>query len=133
MTVKSITTRDKKLIADWFIKNINTKQELSEMFHTSIRTIERVLIEEGVLDTPSPRVTPMIRAYMQVLANHDLSPEQLDEVLTNHKYPYRAVQGYMHQCSAGQIAGILYKRFMGKPTQRPLQLLSSLSDAKKHF
>lgn len=132
MTVKSIQPRDKSLIAMWYSNGMNTKQELAEIFQTSTRTVERVLIEEGVIQAPTPRITPRIRAYMQVLAEHDLTPEQLDEVLTNHKYPYRAVQGYLHQCTAGQIAGMLYQRFLGKPKQPLLQLTSEQANAQTH-
>ena len=100
MTIKCLTEVRKILIVAWYQRRLMTQKELSVHFGVSERTINRVLIEAGVA-TAVPRLQGEAYQAMQILKKHNISVNELDEVLTGQLYA-KAEQQYQSYATQPQ-------------------------------
>ena len=85
MTVQCLTNLQKNVIVVQYIqKNYNLK-ELAKQYHTSERTINRVLIEVGVA-TPVARIQGEAYTVMQLLKEHGVDLPRLKQMLSDRVF-----------------------------------------------
>lgn len=100
MTVKCITSDDKKRIAGYFVAKVNTQCELAKSFKTSERTIHRVLVEAGIATTV-PRIKGEAYQVMQLLKKHDIPVDELETYLIlAKKQMVDILEGYAQEAFA---------------------------------
>ena len=81
MTVKCLFQESKSLIITLYSTGNWQQKALAVEFNTSPRTINRVLVEAGLL-TAVPRIQAEAYTVMQVLKKHGVDPSKLDQTLS---------------------------------------------------
>lgn len=81
MPIKSLTDAQKTCIIEVYQDKNLTQKEIAQCMGTSQRTINRVLVEAGLL-TPVPRIQAEAYTVMQVLKKHGIDPSKLDQTLS---------------------------------------------------
>lgn len=114
MTVKHLTNTQKFTIAQLYTNKTLNQKQLAFSYRTSARTINRVLIEAGLL-TPVAQLKADAYNVMQVLKKHGIDPSKLDQVMsfaeniTTHK-----VQTFLMTLTAQQTSDLFYSTAMLK-------------------
>ena len=81
MTIKCLNQLQKDNIVGLYNQKLLNQKELAVEFNTSKRTINRVLVEAGLL-TAVPRIQAEAYTVMQVLKKHGIDPSKLDQTLS---------------------------------------------------
>lgn len=125
MTVKSINTVQKNTICSWYSGKLRNQKELATEFNTSERTINRVLIEAGLL-TPVAQLKADAYNVMQVLKKHGIDPSKLDQVLTAAYRPapptQESVAEYLYDAKREEITELFYTAMMNRALDSQLAL-----------
>jgi Zn-dependent peptidase ImmA (M78 family) len=80
MTVKCLNEQQKNDIEVAYLNNYQNQKELAAMYGVSDRTINRVLVERGLL-TPTERWTVEQQTILNIVRQHRLSVGRLIEAL----------------------------------------------------
>lgn len=125
MTVKSVPQLSKdKIIMHYKNKSLNQKC-LALAFDTSERTINRVLIEAGLL-TPVAQLKADAYNVMQVLKKYNIDPSKLDQVLTAAYRPapptQESVAEYLYDAKREEITELCYTAMMNRALDSQLAL-----------
>jgi hypothetical protein len=91
MTVKCLTTIQKGLVVNYFHRKLYNQTELAKMYNTSTRTIHRILVEAGVATTV-PRIQGEAHKAMQLLKKHNLTVEDLEQLLASHQMQLQQIR-----------------------------------------
>lgn len=125
MTVKAVSQLSKdKIIMYYKNKSLNQKN-LALAFDTSERTINRVLIEAGLL-TPVAQLKADAYNVMQVLKKYNIDPSKLDQVLTAAYRPapptQESVAEYLYDAKREEITELFYTAMMNRARDSQLAL-----------
>ena len=117
MTVKSLTNTKKTAIIEVYKSKTLNQKEIATGFNTSERTINRVLIEAGLL-TPVAQLKADAYNVMQVLKKYNIDPSKLDQVLTAAYRPapptQESVAEYLYDAKREEITELFYTAMMNK-------------------
>lgn len=114
MTVKCLSAEIKDQIARHYASGGWQQKELAKAFNTSERTINRVLIEVGLL-TPVARLKADAYNAMQVLKKYDIDPSQLDIVLCRvESITKHEVQTFLLTLTDTETSELFYNTAMAK-------------------
>ena len=124
MTVKSLTnTKNTAIIEVYKSKTMNQK-ELATEFNTSERTINRVLIEAGLL-TPVAQLKADAYNVMQVLKKHGIDPSKFEQTLaTGYALPITQEQvvEYLYDLPHEDVTQLFYDAMMNRALDSQLAL-----------
>ena len=124
MTVKSLNTVQKNTICAWYQGKLRNQKELATEFNTSERTINRVLIEAGLL-TPVAQLKADAYNVMQVLKKHGIDPSKFEQTLaTGYKMPiaHEDVVDYLYGAKREEITELFYTAMMNRALDSQLAL-----------
>ena len=116
MSVKCLCDLTKARIVAKYKLGTYQQKELAIRFDTSERTINRVLIEAGLL-TPMAQIKADAYNVMQVLKKHAIDASQLDKLLTPAKLNakmYKDVTDYLYAAPREVITELFYTAMMNK-------------------
>lgn len=115
MPVKCLCDLTKARIIAKYKLNRYQQKELALRFNTSERTINRVLIEAGLL-TPVAQIKADAYNVMQVLKKHSIAPIMLDLILSHVKEgtSHEAVADYLYAAKREEITELFYTAMMNK-------------------
>ena len=112
MTVKCISQATKDRIITAYRVGAQQK-DLAKWYITSERTINRVLIEAGLL-TPVPQLKADAYIAMQVLKKHGIEAGALDEVLSIVRPTYEQVVDFLEEMRHDVVVQMFYDAMMNK-------------------
>jgi hypothetical protein len=94
MQVKILNDIQKDVICTLYTAKTHTIKKLATEYHTSPRTIGRVLEERG-LATPVPRIKGEAYHALKLLQKHNLTPAQADQMLSKPQLTKELVVEFM--------------------------------------
>lgn len=124
MTVKCLDITSKSEIINQYNSGGWQQKELATQFNTSERTINRVLIEAGLL-TPVAQLKADAYNVMQVLKKHGIDPSKFEQTLaTGYKMPiaHEDVVDYLYDLPQEQIQQLFYDAMMSRALDSQLAL-----------
>lgn len=115
MTVKCLCDVVKARIIAAYLTGVQQKQ-LAVFFDTSPRTINRTLIEAGLL-TPVAQLKADAYNVMQVLKKHGIDPSKFEQTLaTGYRMPiaHEDVVDYLYDLPREDLTELFYNAMMNK-------------------
>lgn len=124
MTVKSLTPCCKAAIITFYQSGKWLQKEIAAEFGTSERTINRVLIEAGLL-TPVAQLKADAYNVMQVLKKHGIDPSKFEQTLaTGYALPITQEQvvEYLYDLPHEDVTQLFYDAMMNRALDSQLAL-----------
>ena len=114
MTVTCLSVETKDQVTRHYASGGWQQKELAKAFNTSERTINRVLIEAGLL-TPVAQLKADAYNVMQVLKKHGIDPSKLDQVLScAENITTHEVQTFLLTLTDTEVSELFYNAAMAK-------------------
>jgi hypothetical protein len=106
--VKCFSAAQKDLIVSYYNAKIQNITQIAKNFHTSTRTIGRVLEERG-LATPVPRLKGDAYQVMEYLKTMDITnAKELKWLMADRFITERNVQKYLNRASKDHLTTLFY-------------------------
>ena len=115
MTVKCISPQHKHQIIEAY-KAKSLQKDIASWYFTSERTVNRVLIEAGLL-TPVAQLKADAYNVMQVLKKHGIEPSDFEQVLAKGyalSVTHEQVTDYLYSAQRNEIVELFYDAMMNQ-------------------